>query len=143
MGYHVAMWKQVTRLPEGYEVNEKGEVRNTAGKILRNVQKNNCGYPRIIIRSRPDWHKPFIHRIVAEAFIPNPEEKAYVNHKDGDKENNSVENLEWVTAKGNHDHALKNGLYKKSYQAMLDHNKKHGAWNKGMTRTGTKFHPKK
>lgn len=55
-------------------------------------------------------HSRFVHRLVAEGFIPNPDNKPQVNHKDGTKSNNSAGNLEWVTASENTVHALKQGL---------------------------------
>lgn len=51
-----------------------------------------------------------IHRLVAQAFIPNPENKKTVNHKDGNKLNNCIDNLEWATEKENQQHKWKNGL---------------------------------
>jgi hypothetical protein len=63
-----------------------------------------------------------VHRIVASAFIPNPSNKPCINHKDGNKKNNNISNLEWVTYKENFDHALKNGfikLYEKNNGANL------------------------
>lgn len=64
------------------------------------------GYRRVELRSQGFA----VHRLVALAFIPNPENKPQVNHKDGDKTNNSVENLEWVTGQENHTHKLEHGL---------------------------------
>ena len=61
------------------------------------------------------YKKYFIHRLVAEIFIPNPENKREVNHKDGNKHNNSVNNLEWVTTSENRIHAYKSGLQTPTY----------------------------
>lgn len=74
-------------------------------KFLRG-SKNQKGYVQVELLGKPFM----IHRLVAIAFIPNPENKPQVNHLDGDKENNCVENLEWCTNSENQIHAYKLGL---------------------------------
>lgn len=68
---------------------------------------NNRGYLSVVIRRKTHM----VHRLVAQAYIPNPEGKPFVNHLDGDKLNNSVENLEWCTAAENNKHARDTGLH--------------------------------
>lgn len=92
---------------DDYEITECGEVINKhTGRYVK-PQKNGKGYYRVSIGGK----LVFVHRLVAEKYIPNPENKSQVNHKDGDKTNNHVSNLEWVTNKENRNHALKNGLH--------------------------------
>lgn len=86
------------------------------GKAFRNgkecrYMKTNKGY--ICIRPMIRGKKIYIsvHRAMAEIYIPNPENKAQVNHENGDKNNNSIDNLKWMTNKENREHALKNGLH--------------------------------
>jgi|LGVF01.2.fsa_nt_gb hypothetical protein len=93
------------------------------GKILIN-QKSNRGY-NIITLCQNNTYKTFsIHRLVALAFIPNPLNKATVNHKDFNQQNNTVDNLEWCTQKENIQHAFDNGRIEKNKNgkkvAMLD-----------------------
>jgi hypothetical protein len=98
------MWKII----EGtnYEVSSIGNVRNMkTGKVLKGGITPK-GYKRVQLYDK----KVFIHRLVAEAFIPNPENKPQVNHKDGDKSNNFVDNLEWCTNTENMKHAKENNL---------------------------------
>lgn len=82
-----------------YDVSNTGNVRRVGGKVLKPALV--AGYPRVTVGGK-NCH---IHRLVAIAFIPNPENKPCVNHKDGDKQNNHVSNLEWATYSENELHA--------------------------------------
>jgi len=97
------LWANVNGLRSRYEVSTSGRVRNKrTGKIL-SIGKNHKGYAMVWLydgESRPK----LVHRLVAEAFIPNPASKPQVNHKDGDILNNSVGNLERATASDNQRH---------------------------------------
>ena len=68
------------------------------------------GYVLVSLGKRGKIRKEKVHRVVAIAFVPNPSKKPEVNHKDGDKKNNNVSNLEWVTRKENASHGYKNGF---------------------------------
>lgn len=71
-----------------------------------------AGYPRVKLLLDNGVKHIFVHRAVAEAFIPNPYNKPQVNHKDGNKKNPNVDNLEWCTPKENMHHASVTGLLK-------------------------------
>jgi len=94
-----------------YSISKNGEVLSNNGKKLK-TEITKFGYCRCALYSNGNTKRFAIHRLVAMAFIPNPENKPQVNHKDGNKKNNCVENLEWVTASENIFHAFKNGLRK-------------------------------
>ena len=70
------------------------------------------GYKAVVLHKNKKGKTTYIHRLLAEHFIPNPLNKKQVNHKDGNKLNNSLLNLEWVTHKENIQHAFKNGFMK-------------------------------
>ncbi len=96
----------------GYTIREDGQVVGPRGRPIK-PQFSNVGYLRVELAGR----KYSIHRLLAEAFIPNPEGKSQVNHINGDKADNRLENLEWVTQSENMLHAYKAGLqvgYRKS-----------------------------
>lgn len=97
---------------KNYSVSNLGRVRNDNTFHIRKLTKNNDGYLRTNITDRKNKsHKEIkVHRAVAELFIPNPHNYPQVNHIDGNKENNCVTNLEWVTAQKNIQHAIKLNL---------------------------------
>lgn len=92
---------------EDYEITRNGDVINKhTGRVFKG-QPNEKGYLRVSIAGKLQ----FIHRLVAEKYVPNPEGKLQVNHKDGNKLNNCADNLEWVTNQENRNYAVKNGLH--------------------------------
>lgn len=105
------IWKRSTDA-EGYEISNCGNVRNArTKKVLHPVIRN--GYPCIVTKPFGKYSKSVsysIHRMVAKEFIRNPLNLPQVNHISGNKLDNHVENLEWVTAKENTQHAIQHGL---------------------------------
>ena len=103
------IWKPVTQSEEKYWVSSAGNIRKNTGRIL-STPTGKRGYPCVNITIDKKTRLRTVHRLVAEAFILNPENKPEVNHIDGNKLNNSLENIEWVTKQENLSHAWDNGL---------------------------------
>jgi len=95
-----------------YEVSSNGEIFSMKRKNDLKLMPcdNGNGYKQCHLLDKSKRTVKYIHRLVAEEFIPNPYNKKTVNHKDGDKANNHISNLEWATQKENNNHAIEIGL---------------------------------
>ena len=117
------VWKSVEGYEGLYEVSNTGKIKSikrpriTKGggitivpeRILK-PKTNKFGYCTVALSKNAKHKFYMVHRLVAFAFVPNPEGKPEINHKDGNKLNNSVQNLEWCTSQENKRHAYENGL---------------------------------
>jgi hypothetical protein len=102
-------WCNITDFPN-YSVSNFGRIRNNTTNVLLKMQQNERGYWIINLYNCGTRKVKRVHRLVAEAFIPNPFNKPEVNHKDGNTANPYVGNLEWSTKIENMEHASREGL---------------------------------
>jgi hypothetical protein len=108
-------WKTINDF-SNYEVSTEGEIRNISSKYILKGRKSKSGYYQVSIKNdiTKTFKNQYIHRLVASAFTQNVEDKKEVNHKDGNKLNNHVSNLEWVTSSENQIHRHSIGITKTS-----------------------------
>lgn len=127
------IWKDINGYEGYYQISNKGNVRSVdrfdgvhdrIGAVIKPNLKSN-GYLQVGLRKHNKRKWVGVHRLVAIHFIDNLENKPQVNHIDGNKQNNTVENLEWVTAKENQQHAARIGL-----RDDLPKGEKHPAYGK-------------
>lgn len=121
------MWKAIEGTDGRYEVSNTGKIRsrnykNTGKTVELKPAPDPKGYIKTMLLFNGKYRTVKVHRLVAQAFIPNPENKPQVNHKDGNKANNAADNLEWITNRDNAHHAIEHGLFTNSYKATENAN---------------------
>ena len=119
------LWKDIEGYEGLYQVSNRGRVKSLKRNIIRTNGRTlpvrerilkpimNLGYEHVILGNMNNKHKRKqlkVHRLVAQAFIPNPEKKPHINHKNFIRDDNWIENLEWCTAKENSRHWVKNKM---------------------------------
>lgn len=111
------IWKDIQGYEGYYQVSNLGRVKSfpRRGTHINKIHilkpsKNRKGYYQVVLSKNSEYQSKKIHRLVAKAFLENPNNYQQVNHIDGNKENNRVDNLEWCTNEYNMKHAWKLGL---------------------------------
>jgi hypothetical protein len=119
------IWKEIpeelTLGKKNYWISNKGRFKNNKGKIIN--MKHNCNYLTVSFRNKNKTNAQLLHRIVAQLFVSNPENKPFVNHINGIKDNNCADNLEWVTKSENTKHAYETGLIKRTCRKINQYTK--------------------
>ena len=100
-------------------INSLGHVAKLNKHVMKTKLDKRSGYPVVkITKQNGKDGTQYVHRLVALTFIPNPLNKPFVNHKDGNRNNYSIQNLEWVTARENYLHAVINSFIKMPFESV-------------------------
>ena len=102
-------WQKIS--DTNYEVSTLGRIRRIGKRNITNGHLNKDGYVRVALSINKKWVPYLVHRLVAQAFISNPENKEQVDHIDGNRTNNHVNNLRWVTAEENSNNQYRREAY--------------------------------
>ena len=112
-------WQQIEG-HENYEISNYGRVRNRATGKMRSTHDDQRGYEQVNLYTNGKKHSCKVHRLVANAFIPNPDNLPQINHIDGNKWNNCADNLEWCSQADNLTHDRENGLNNCNRRRVID-----------------------
>lgn len=118
------IWKDLKGYEKYYKISNFGRLYSKRKNTIMTNLHHNCGYLKINLVKNKTMKSVYIHRLVAENFIANIENKPQVNHIDGNKLNNRVDNLEWCTAKENQSHSI-NVLKNKRYKIPIVYGENH------------------
>lgn len=124
------IWKDIGGYTGLYQVSNLGRVQRLfrKRKKIKSQVKNRDGYMTVSVSTKSIVRVRRVHRLVALAFIPNPKDKETVNHKNGIKSDNHLENLEWSTRKENTNHAWKNHLCENTRKLGENNNSAKLSW---------------
>jgi len=118
------IWKDIPGFEGFYEISSFGRIKsfkkNRDGEILKLTNKKGHYFSFVLQGKGKERKSARIHRLVAEAFIPNPDNLPEVNHKDGNKQNNMVDNLEWCTSSHNVQHSIR--MHREQLNPMIYYN---------------------
>lgn len=119
---YIERWADIKGFDGLYQVSDMGNVRctnyhNTHRTQNINPARSSNGYVSVMLYDKEGHRRYSVHRLVANAFIPNPENKPQVNHINGDKQDNRVNNLEWATTSENIVHSI-NSLHERTRPVM-------------------------
>lgn len=118
-----ANWTPLANFEGYYEINEAGKVRSLHKRNLHGIIEPHIdrgGYYALQLSKRGTTSSYWLHRLIGETFIANPDKKRYINHRDGNKLNNAIWNLEWCTHAENIQHAYDNGLIKPKTKRVIN-----------------------
>lgn len=148
-------WRDIAGYEGLYKVSNTGKIRSCdhyarnniygakrfiTGKVLKCYKMPN-GYLQVQLSKNEKREKRYIHRLVAETFLHNDGMLTDVNHIDGDKNNNFVSNLEWVSHKDNQIHMIKNRMTKKAFPVLcVETNKQYNSMSEAQNETGVDRH---
>lgn len=130
--FSTPIWLDIKGYEGLYQVSQHGEIKSVARSGVGLVDKikaqtiNNFGYKTVCLSKNNKVKRHLVHRIIATAFIPNDQDKPNINHINGNKQDNSICNLEWCSKSENVRHAMQTGLkkeYKKGIPLSDEHRK--------------------